>query len=57
VQPPYDTAKFGMFVGVLGLVVIIGLAGWVLLMTDNLMGVLIALFFVVALAFVVRVKK
>jgi hypothetical protein len=57
VQPPFDTARFGMLIGVLGLVVMIGLAGWVLLITDNLMGAVIAILFVVALAVVVRVKR
>lgn len=56
-RPPLDTAKFGMFVGVLGLATIVGLAGWVLLITDNFMNVLIALAFILALAFVVRVRK
>jgi hypothetical protein len=46
-----------MFVGVLGLTVIMGLAGWVLLLTDNLLGALIAIAFVTALTFVVRVKR
>jgi hypothetical protein len=55
--PPSDDARFGLFVGVLGLTTIIGLTGWVLFMTDNLMGAALAVSFVVALAFVVRVKK
>lgn len=56
-QPPFDTAKFGMLVGVLGVVMMIGLAGWTLLITDNLTGALVALLFVTALAFVIRVKR
>ena len=55
--PPLDDARFGLFVGVLGLTTIIGLTGWVLFMTDNLLGAALAVSFVVALAFVVRVKK
>ena len=46
-----------MLVGVLGLTIIIGLAGWVLVQTGNLMGALFAILFVVALAFVVRLKR
>ena len=55
--PPTDSARFGMLVGVLGLTIIIGLAGWVLVQTGNLMGALFAILFVVALAFVVRLKR
>lgn len=56
-SPTSDSARFGMLVGVLGLVVMMGLTASVLVMSGNLMGLVIAISFVVALAVVVNVRR
>jgi hypothetical protein len=56
-RPTLDSARFGMLVGVVGLVVMMGLTAWVLVMSGNLTGVVIAISFVVALAVVVNVRR